>query len=211
MTIYTEQQVQQALTLGSSTLFEASGLKDSALDHQIRPVWQGARVAGPAYPVACAPGDNLGIQLAVERAPKGSVLVVTTDNFVAGYWGEVLTVYAKARGLKGLIIDGGVRDIDALEAHQFPVFSRAISVRGTLKDSVFSIGEPIKITGTPVQAGDFVLADTDGVVVIPAAQASTVLDKSQTREDKERAMMKQLAEGATTIDLMGLQDMREKF
>ena len=211
MSMFTDQQFQQALKLGSSTLFEASGLRDSALDSQIRPVWHGARIAGPAFPVSCAPGDNLGIQLAIERAPAGCVLVVTTDNFIAGYWGEVLTVYAKARGLKGLIIDGGVRDIDALESHQFPVFSRAISVRGTLKNSVFSIGQPISITGTPVHAGDFVLADTDGVIIIPASKANDVLKKGQAREDKERAMMKQLDTGSTTVDLMGLQAMRETF
>lgn len=208
--VYSSQQLTQALQLGTSTLFEASGLKNCALDSQIRPVWSGAEVAGPAFPVACAPGDNLCIQLALEKAPQGSILVVTTDNFIAGYWGEVLSVAAKARNIKGLVIDGGVRDISALRKHQFPVFSRGISVRGTLKDSFISVGKPIEITGTPVSCGDLVIADEDGVVILPVNKAVAIMQKGAEREEKERVMMNQLMEGATTVELMGLQAMREK-
>ncbi|WP_375749139.1 RraA family protein [Vibrio sp. HN007] len=208
---YSSQQLELALQLGTSTLFEASGLKNCALDSQIRPVWAGAEVSGPAFPVACAPGDNLCIQLALEQAPEGSILVVTTDNFIAGYWGEVLSVAAKARNIKGLIIDGGVRDISALRKHQFPVFSRGISVRGTFKDTFISVGEPIEITGTPVSSCDLVIADEDGVVILPADKAETIMQKGVEREEKERVMMNQLMEGATTVELMGLQAMREKI
>ncbi|HWQ09900.1 MAG TPA: RraA family protein, partial [Holophaga sp.] len=126
----TPEALALALRLGTATLHEASDLPGSAVDPAIRPIWIGAALAAPAFPVACAPGDNLAIHLALERAPRGSVLVVAADGFVAGYWGEVLTVAAEAAGLAGLVIDGGVRDTDALARRRFPVFARGISVRG---------------------------------------------------------------------------------
>ena len=160
---------QRAKALGSSTLYEASGLP-TAVDPAIRPVWRGAFIAAPAYPLECSPGDNLALHLALERAPKGSVLVVGTGNFVAGYWGEVLTVAAQAAGVVGLVIDGGVRDIQAIEKLGFPVFSRGVSVKGTVKATAPSIGEPIPFNGAYVAAGDLVVADDDGVVIIPQAE-----------------------------------------
>ena len=163
MTMENTQLAVRARQLGSSTLYEASGL-DCAVDPLIRNIWRGMAVAAPAYPVACSPGDNLALHLALERAPRGSVLVVTTDNHIAGYWGEVLTVAAKAAGVRGLIIDGGVRDIAAVQKHNFPVFSRGVSVRGTIKNSYKSIGQPFCFTGIPVAAGDFIVADDDGIV-----------------------------------------------
>jgi 4-hydroxy-4-methyl-2-oxoglutarate aldolase len=166
-----------AKKLGASTLYEASGIKSCALARQVRPVWEGAVVAGPAYPVACAPGDNLAIQIALGKAPAGSILVVTTEQFIAGYWGEVLTVAAQAVGIKGLVIDGGVRDISALRRRQFPVFSAGVSVHGTHKDTVISVGQAIQITGTPVHPGDLVIADEDGVVILPHHCAINVIDK----------------------------------
>lgn len=200
---------KQALTLGTSTLYEASGLPCS-VDPAIRPVWAGAAVAGPAYPVRCAPGDNLAIHLAVERAPRGSVLVVTADNFVAGYWGEVLTVAAEAAGITGLVIDGGVRDVAALARWGFPVFSRGISVRGTIKASVPSVGQPIQFTGVPVSLGDLVVADDDGVVVMPGAEVARVMAAAQARADKEAEFMRRLAQGTSTVDLLGLAGWREQ-
>ncbi|RLA32374.1 MAG: dimethylmenaquinone methyltransferase [Gammaproteobacteria bacterium] len=201
---YPDEIIELTKALGASTLYEASGIKNSALDYSIRPVWEGAAVAGPAYPVACAPGDNLAIQLALEKAPAGSILVVTTDQFVAGYWGEVLTVAAQAVGIKGLVIDGGVRDIAALRRFRFPVFSRGISVRGTHKDTANSVGQPIQIMGTSVQAGDLVVADDDGVVILPHQCALEIIQQGKTREAKEAVMMRELSEGKTTVELMGL-------
>jgi 4-hydroxy-4-methyl-2-oxoglutarate aldolase len=154
--------------------------------------------------VECAPGDNLAIHVAMERAPRGSILVVATGGFVAGYWGEVLTVAAEAAGIAGLVIDGGVRDIAALTARRFPVFTRGISVRGTLKASVLSVGQALSFTGTPVAAGDLVVADDDGVIVIPASQAETTLTKGKIRADKEVTMMQELRQGRSTLELMGL-------
>lgn len=211
MISYTPQLIDLAKRLGTSTLYEASGIKRSAISRDINSVWQGAVLAGPAYPVACAPRDNLAIQLALEKAPAGSVLVVTTDNFVAGYWGEVLTVAAQAAGIAGLVIDGGVRDIAALRRRQFPVFSRGISVCGTHKDTVVSVGQPIQMTGTPVQAEDLVIADEDGVVILPHHCALDILVKGESREAKEVIWMKQLAEGKTTLELMELTAWRDKL
>jgi 4-hydroxy-4-methyl-2-oxoglutarate aldolase len=199
----------RALALGTSTLYEAAGLP-CAIDPAIRPVWTGAAVAGPAYPVHCSPGDNLAIHLALERAPRGSVLVVSADGFVAGYWGEVLTVAAQAAGIAGLVIDGGVRDVAALARRAFPVFSRGISVRGTVKASAPSVGGPIRITGVDVAPGDLVVADDDGVVVLPAAEVQRVLSAGEARAAKEADFMQRLAEGATTVDLLGLAAWRER-
>ncbi|MEJ5127514.1 dimethylmenaquinone methyltransferase [Comamonas sp. MYb21] len=207
-TFYGAEQLAQACKLGTSTLFEASGLATSAVDAAIRPVWAGASVAGPAYPLECSPGDNLSIHIAMERAPRGSILVISTGGFVAGYWGEVLTVAAEAAGIAGLVIDGGVRDIAALTARRFAVFSRGISMRGTIKASAPSVGQPISFTGTPVAAGDLVVADDDGVLVIPAAQAERSLAQGQLRADKEARMMQALQSGQSTLELMGLTSWR---
>lgn len=200
---------ERALTLGTSTLFEASGLACS-VDQLIRAVWPGAVIAAPAYPVQCSPGDNLAIHLAVERAPRGSVLVIGTGDFVAGYWGEVLTVAAEAAGIVGLVIDGGVRDVAALARRRFPTFSRGISVRGTIKASAPSVGKPIVMTGVPIAAGDFVVADDDGVIVLPAAEVERTLAAGEARAAKEAEIMKKLEQGATTVDLLGLTQWRER-
>ncbi|MDR0258999.1 MAG: dimethylmenaquinone methyltransferase [Comamonas sp.] len=207
-TFYGAEQLAQACKLGTSTLFEVSGLSTSAVDAAIRPVWAGASVAGPAYPLECSPGDNLSIHIAMERAPHGSILVISTGGFVAGYWGEVLTVAAEAAGIAGLVIDGGVRDIAALTARRFAVFSRGISMRGTIKASAPSVGQPISFTGTPVAAGDLVVADDDGVLVIPAAQAERSLAQGLLRADKEARMMQALQNGQSTLELMGLTSWR---
>jgi len=206
---YNAPTLEQARKLGTSTLYEASGLPTSSVDPAIRTVWPGASVAGPAYPVECAPGDNLAIHIAMEKAPRGSVLVVSTGGFVAGYWGEVLAVAAEAAGIAGLVIDGGVRDIAALTARRFPVFTRGVSVRGTLKDSAPPVGRPLSFAGTPVAAGDLVVADDDGVVVIPAAQARATLESGQARADKEAKIMDELGKGRTTLDLLGLSQWRD--
>lgn len=207
-TPFSAEVLALARKLGTSTLYEASGLPTSAIDPAIRPVWTGASLAGPAYPVECAPGDNLAIHVAMENAPRGSILVVATGGFVAGYWGEVLTVAAEAAGIAGLVIDGGVRDIAALTARQFPVFTRGVSVRGTIKASVPSVGQPFSFTGTPVAASDLVVADDDGVIVIPAVCVEATLAKGHARADKEAAMMHDLQQGHTTLELMGLAQWR---
>ncbi len=206
---YRAEQLALALKLGTSTLFEACGLATSAVDSAIRPIWEGACCAGPAYPLECSPGDNLAIHIALEKAPRGCVLVVSAGSFVAGYWGEVLTVAAEAAGVVGLVMDGGVRDIAAMRARRFPVFSRGISMRGTIKASAPSVGAAMSFAGTPVAAGDLVLADDDGVLVVPAAHVERTLMQSQVRADKETAMMDALTQGKTTLELMNLTQWRQ--
>ncbi|WP_175774302.1 RraA family protein [Burkholderia anthina] len=205
---YDAALLEQARKLGTSTLYEASGVATSSVDPAIRTVWPGASIAGPAYPLECSPGDNLAIHIAMEKAPRGSVLVVSTGGFVSGYWGEVLTVAAEAAGVAGLIIDGGVRDIAALVARRFPVFTRGVSMRGTIKASAPSVGQPISFAGTPVAAGDLVVADDDGVLVIPAAHVEATLSDGQARADKEATMMAALRAGRSTLELMGLTSWR---
>lgn len=210
VTTYTSEQLEQARKLGSSTLYEASGLPSSSVDPAIRTVWPGASVAGPAWPLECSPGDNLAIHIGMEKAPRGSILVVGAGGYVAGYWGEVLTVAAEAASVAGLVIDGGVRDIAALTAHRFPVFTRGISMRGTIKASAPSIGQPIRLAGTPVAAGDLVVADDDGVIVIPAARVEATLAQGQTRFEKEARIMDQLRNGQSTLELLGLARCRDR-
>ncbi|CAB3764825.1 dimethylmenaquinone methyltransferase [Burkholderia puraquae] len=205
---YDSLLLAQACRLGTSTLYEASGLATSSVDPAIHTVWPGASIAGPAYPLECSPGDNLSIHIAMERVPRGSVLVVSTGGFVSGYWGEVLTVAAEAAGVAGLVIDGGVRDIAALTARRFPVFTRGICMRGTIKASAPSVGQPISFAGTPVATGDLVVADDDGVLVIPAAHVEETLAQGQARADKEAKMMDALREGRSTLELMGLTSWR---
>lgn len=200
----TKDDLDAALRLGTSTLYEAAGILGSSVDPAIRTVWPGASVSGPAYPVHCAPGDNLAIHVALESVPRGSVLVVSADGFVAGYWGEVLTVAAEAAGVRGLVIDGGVRDVAALRDRRFPTFARGVSMRGTIKSSVPSAGAPILLAGTPVAPGDLVVADDDGVLVLPAAAVADALGKAQDRMRKEAEMMSALTAGRTTLDLLGL-------
>jgi len=207
---YEAATLEQACRLGTSTLYEAAGLTISSVDPAIRTVWAGASIAGPAYPLVCSPGDNLSIHIAMEKVPRGSVLVVSTGGFVSGYWGEVLTVAAEVAGVIGLVIDGGVRDIAALTARRFPVFTRGISMRGTIKASSPSVGQPISFTGTPVAAGDLVVADDDGVLVIPAAHIEYTLAQGQARADKEAKMMAALRDGQSTLELMGLTGWRDE-
>jgi 4-hydroxy-4-methyl-2-oxoglutarate aldolase len=197
----------RAKVLGSSTLYEASHLP-CAVDSAIRPIWDGAFIAAPAYPLECSPGDNLALHLAMERVPRGSVLVVGTGSFIAGYWGEVLTVAAEAAGVVGLVIDGGVRDIAALKKRRFPVFARGISVKGTVKACAPSVGQPFNFNGALVALGDLVVADDDGVIIIPKADAARTLAEGEARASKEAQMMEALADGRTTLELMNLTQWR---
>jgi 4-hydroxy-4-methyl-2-oxoglutarate aldolase len=159
--------------------------------------------------LVCSPGDNLALHLAVEQAPSGSVLVVATSDFVAGYWGEVLSVAAVAAGILGLVIDGGVRDIDALKRMQFPAFSRGISMRGTIKKTAPSVGKDILFGGVPVAQGSIVVADADGVLILPADRFPAVLSAAQLRAKKELEFMEKLRRGATTVELLGLETHRQ--
>jgi 4-hydroxy-4-methyl-2-oxoglutarate aldolase len=188
--------------LGSATIGESGGL---AAHRRLRPAWSGAAVAAVAYPVGCTPGDNLAVHVAVTKAPRGSVLVVDVGRVAdRGYWGEVLTTAAEAAGLAGLILDGGVRDVAALEAHEFPVFSSTIALTGATKDKPGSVGVPVRVGGVLVAAGDWVVADVDGVAFVPWAALDDVLRAGQDREAKEGGFFEALKSGSTTVELLGL-------
>ena len=189
-------------SLGSATLGESGGRPMRA---RVRAVWTGATISAPAFPVTCTPGDNLGIHVAVTRAPEGHVLVVDVgDERELGYWGEVLTTAAESRGIVGLVIDACVRDVAALATHAFPVFSTGIALRGATKDSPGTIGSPANVGGVEVAQGDWIIGDVDGVTVVPAGSLETVLETGRTREAKELDFFARLRGGATTVELLGL-------
>ncbi|HKS99594.1 MAG TPA: dimethylmenaquinone methyltransferase [Rugosimonospora sp.] len=196
----------EARALAAATMHEAAG-RIGALHPAIRPAFVGARVTAPAYPVACSPGDNLWIHRAVYAAGSGEVLVVDVGEGAGfGYWGEVLSTTAVARGLAGLVINGGVRDHDALAALGFPVFSTGLSIRGTTKDPAAPghLGEPVEVGGVRVHRGDLVVGDADGVAVIPRADAEKVRRAAAAREATEAEVMRRLRAGERTLDIYGL-------
>jgi 4-hydroxy-4-methyl-2-oxoglutarate aldolase len=202
----TSPPLEAAAAFGSATLHEAAG-RVGALPARLRPAYHGAALAGPAFPVTCPAGDNLWIQRAIYEASPGDVLVVATtaaDEF--GYWGEILSEAAVARGLGGLVIDGGVRDTAELSRVAFPVFSALICIRGTIKDpdTAGVIGEPVVLGEVVVRRGDLVVADADGVVVIPARRVEEVLEASTARAEKEEHIISQLRAGRTSLELYNL-------
>jgi len=193
---------QQLVALGSATLGESGA---SLLHPRLRPMWHGAAVAAPAFTVSCAPGDNLAIHVGVARAPRGAALVVAIeDSTERGYWGEVLTTGAEAAGIAALIIDGTVRDVAALEQHQFPVSARGIALRGASKVGPGSVGGPIVIGDRTVRAGDWIVADADGIVVIALEALDAVLASGLERAAKEEIFFKELRAGKTTVELLSL-------
>jgi 4-hydroxy-4-methyl-2-oxoglutarate aldolase len=195
-------RVAELFALGAATLGESGG---RAMRARISAVWRGARLAAPAFPVRCTPGDNLAIHVAVASAPPGTALAVDVgDEDEFGYWGEVLTTSAQARGVAGLVIDGGVRDSTALEAHGFPVFSTTVALRGASKNRPGRVGAPVEVGGVSVAAGDWLVGDADGVAVVSAAEIDDVLRAGRARADKEEAMFSALRQGATTLELLGL-------
>lgn len=192
----------KALALGTATLGETGARR---MHPRIRPVWPGARFAAPAFPVRCTPGDNLGIHVGVARAPAGSALVADMGGARDfGYWGEVLTTGAQARGLTALVIDGCVRDCDALEAHRFPVFATGLALTGASKTRAGTLRRPVRVGHVEVALGDWVVGDTDGVVVIPGAELDAVLVAGRARADREAGLFAALRAGATTLELLEL-------
>jgi 4-hydroxy-4-methyl-2-oxoglutarate aldolase len=191
-----------ALALGTATLGESGARR---MHSRLKPVWSGARVAGPAYPVQCSPGDNLAIHVAVTRAPAGSVLVADMGGARDfGYWGEVLTTGAEARGIAGLVIDACVRDCDALAAHGFPVFSTGLALTGASKVLPGAIGRAVTVGDVAVEPGDWVVGDVDGVVVLPGGDVDAVVAAGKARAAKEAALFRVLRDGGSTVEEFGL-------
>lgn len=184
----------------SATLLEAAGTFID-IDPSIHAAWPGARLVGTAFTVQGAGGDNLALHLAVLRASAGDVLVVDAAAAPYGHWGEVLTVAAQARGLSGLLIDGGVRDRQELSTLGFPVFSRNNAIRGTRKDFPGVFGGEVHVGGRAINPGDLIVGDADGVVAVPPEDIARVLDAADERVAQEQEHLQRLRVGSRTIDL----------
>ncbi|MCW5254120.1 MULTISPECIES: 4-carboxy-4-hydroxy-2-oxoadipate aldolase/oxaloacetate decarboxylase [unclassified Streptomyces] len=195
----------ELLELGTATLFEAAR-SDCDLDPGLRPAWPGARLCGTALPVLAAAADNLPLHWALEAAVPGDVLVVDAGGSRCGYWGEVLSVAALARGVRGLVIDGGVRDTAQLERLGFPAFSSSIAIRGTGKEWRGTVGAPVTLRGRTVRRGDLVVADQDGIVVLPAERVDEVVTAARARVEKEDAYMDRLRSGELTLDIYAFRE-----
>lgn len=189
-----------------TTIYEAAG-RIGAMNGGIRPVGTGMRLCGTALTVRCQPADNLTLHAAVAAALPGEVIVADVGGFVeAGHWGEILTVAAQSRGVFGLVINGGVRDIEAARRRNFPVFAGGVSMKATVKEVLGAIGQPIVCEGVVVRQGDIILGDDDGVMVLPREQAAAALQAAIVRETAEAAMMRRLEAGELTIDILGFRD-----
>jgi 4-hydroxy-4-methyl-2-oxoglutarate aldolase len=198
--------VDRAREYSSATLYEASEQR-GALPSAIKPIAPEFRVCGPAVTVWSPPRDNLWLHRAVYVAKPGDVLVVDVGSaYEAGYWGEILTKAALEKGLEGIVIDGCVRDGEQIRKLGMPVFSRGLCIRGTTKDktAVGAINRPIRIAETLIFAGDLVLADGDGVVIVPREDVEKTLDRAKVREEKEEQAIRELASGKSTLDIYDL-------
>ncbi|MER5911483.1 4-carboxy-4-hydroxy-2-oxoadipate aldolase/oxaloacetate decarboxylase [Streptomyces sp. NPDC001982] len=191
---------------GVATVHEAQG-RTGLIDPALRPVWAGAHIAGTAVTVSVPPGDNWMLHVAVEQCREGDVLVVTpTSPSEAGYFGDLLATAVAARGVRGLVIDAGCRDVAELQRMGFPVWARHISAFGTVKETLGDVNTPIVCGGQRIEAGDVIVADDDGAVVVPHAAAATVLAAARAREEKESASRKRYASGELSLDVNAMRE-----
>jgi 4-hydroxy-4-methyl-2-oxoglutarate aldolase len=190
--------------LSSPTICEVL-VTPSYMDSEIRPLWADIKLVGPAVTVLCHVGDNITLHKAIEVCQAGDVLVVNAGGYkeAGGMWGEIMTLAAQKKGVQGLVIDGAVRDVRAIRKLRFPIFARAVSPGRTVKKTFGQINGSIVCGGVPVNPGDIIFGDDDGVVVVPRSRLEEVIEKGEQRQARENEIKRMLDQGKTTMEIFG--------